>query len=232
MDKSNDTMPGDPRKAIFVYIVESPSSNDFLNNKYEGKILSGILDLALIKTKYLLVTNKSSFKKALREKLIDAMEETEMFPLLHLSCHGDENGIGLTDGTTINWDELAELLTPVNEMLQDMLCITISSCFGGLAAQMAITLKEKLPFFGLVGIVEEITWIESAIAFATFYFQAFYKKVRFSKAIEAMCSATGILEENVIKVLAKEMKESSISIVEEAFRKMEEKNDSTNKKNS
>lgn len=46
------------------------------------------------------------------------MIQEKYFPFLHISAHGNENGIQLTDGTFIKWGELKNILTPINKRNQ------------------------------------------------------------------------------------------------------------------
>ena len=41
-----------------IYIIESPNDNDILSNRFEGKILSNILDMSGIKNQYFITINK------------------------------------------------------------------------------------------------------------------------------------------------------------------------------
>ncbi len=47
---------------------------------------------------------------------------------MHLSCHGDANGIQLTDETELSWDELADCF---QEAERTPRVLAISSCVGG-----------------------------------------------------------------------------------------------------
>lgn len=98
----------------FVQIVESPAPQDLFAGRTEGRMLAEALRLADVKHRYRLVANLATFRQALSEDLGDAVRCGLGLPLVRISAHGDENGIGLTDGTVLSWESLREIILPVN----------------------------------------------------------------------------------------------------------------------
>src|SRR5688572_4013746 len=99
----------------FVYVIESPSASDLLDGRTEGQALCGVLDLAEIPRSYSLVTNLDTLSSALTSRLVEAWERFGVLPVLHLSLHGNEDGVGLTDGTFVTWDQLRRTLRPITD---------------------------------------------------------------------------------------------------------------------
>ncbi|KCZ88458.1 hypothetical protein [Hyphomonas jannaschiana] len=175
----------------FVHIVESPSAYDMLDGRTEGRSLSEFLELAQIDSSYSLATTRETFETALSERLSAAVQRFDpKLPIIHLSMHGNQQGIGLTDGHFLSWDDLRTVLLPIQNALQGQLLICISSCSGYYGCQMAMYEDNEQPFWSLVANSEEATWHDSAVAFVTFYHQ-FFKTGNIYSSVEAMKVASG-----------------------------------------
>ena len=120
----------------FVYIIESPSDEDLLDGRTEGRVLAEALDLAGIDYSYSLVTTEKSLEIALYERLAEAINSHNKSPILHFSGHGNSQSLGLTDHTTLPWDELGNLLLPIKQELGELL-ICMFSCHGSFTKEMA-----------------------------------------------------------------------------------------------
>lgn len=178
---------------VFVHIVESPSDFDLLDGRTEGRSLCEALRLAEIPGWYSLATSKTTFEEALRGRLDDAWKHfgsSATVPLLHLSAHGSNGGIGLTDGTFISWAELREMLQPLNNAMGGNLLICLSSCFSVSGIRMAMFDGGGHPFFGLVGHPDAAQWADAAVAYTSFYHRLF-KGATIDEAVEAMRVASG-----------------------------------------
>jgi hypothetical protein len=83
-------------------------------------------------------------REMLRRGIVDAVAfGTDIF---HLSCHGDEDGVQLTDGTCLSWAELADEFAPLAAPER---ILVNSSCGGGHVA-MAKAFGEAGSRFGYV----------------------------------------------------------------------------------
>ena len=108
----------------FVYIIESPSKYNLLDGIMEGKALLESLRLAQIPTSYNLVIDREMLKISLTSKLIQECQRLgNKLPLLHLSMHGNENGIELSDKDFVSWQELWELIAPLSNYMNGGLII-------------------------------------------------------------------------------------------------------------
>lgn len=175
-------------RKFFVHIIESPSSNDLLNNIIEGHLLIEGLRIANIMSTYNLAVDKSSFMEAIGERFHDAIKNYGV-PFLHLSAHGNKNGLELTDKTFIKWTELKNILLPISNALRGNLFLNISSCSGFSACSMAMNFKKEIPFYGLVGPTGELPLADITIGFVAFYHN-FAKGASAEEAIEAMKKAS------------------------------------------
>ena len=152
-----------------VYIVESPSGDDLYHKRFEGEILSKALALADIPSEHRLAVDLAAFNAALTHQLQSYLSSSQgRLPVLHISAHGSEDGIVLTDGTKIDWIQLREKIMPLNEALGGYLILCMSSCKGFQACRMAMQAGES-PFYGVIGHSGKPSWIDTAVAFMTFY---------------------------------------------------------------
>ena len=138
------------------------------------------------------------------------MRDISGIPIIHFSCHGNKEGIGLTSGEFVSWDALKGLLSPINKALEGALVICMSSCSGFSGCEMAMSEDGDLPFYGLIGHTETPVWSDAAVAFVTFYHR-FFKGTPVVEAVKAMRTASG--DDLFREVLANDVREAWIKIV-------------------
>lgn len=173
-------------------MIESPSSEDLLDGRTEGRVLLETLRLASIPAWYSLATTRETFEKSLKERLVQAVREIpDKWPILHLSMHGNHDGIGLTDGDFISWNELKSLLSELMDAMAGGLLICVSSCFGTSAMRMAMQMDQNHTFWALVGHHKEADWSDAAIAFSTFYHHFLKLRAHITDSVSAMKVASG-----------------------------------------
>lgn len=169
----------------FVHIIESPSADDLLDGRTEGRALSEVLDLAKIPYCYNLVTNLETLSIALDTRLLEAADHFGLAPILHLSMHGNKKGVGLTDGRRLLWSDLRTLLAPLTNVMEGELLICMSSCFGSAGCRMARHEGAEPPFGALVGNKESVSWEDAAVAYVTFY-HLLFKDIPVDQCVERM----------------------------------------------
>lgn len=176
----------------FVYIVESPSNFDFLQQRLEGQILEKALSLAQIKTSHVIATNVETFRIALGDKLLQTWRgiPDSGVPIIHISAHGSSEGIGLTSGEFLSWDDLADLLRPINAAINGILFVCLSSCSGADGCQMAMD-ERDLPFCAMVSHRGTPTWSDTTVGFLTFYHLLFKGNRTLDQLVQAMRVASG-----------------------------------------
>jgi hypothetical protein len=185
-------VPPEQRLQFSVYTVESPSALDLYSARGEGDLIRQVTGLNLIPCTHRIAATRDTFVKSLTEGFEEhILKHSVRIPILHLSAHGDANCIGFTDGTQMSWEELKELLRPLNARAGGNLIVCMSSCQGYAGTRMAMYLEEEdYPYWALVGSSEEPTWGETAIAFATLYHQLHLGEY-INDAVEAMKRASG-----------------------------------------
>lgn len=185
-------LPPENRMRFFVFVVESPSPVDIYHRRSEGEIIQQAVNLNQIPCIVKTAINFQAFDASLKIGLKEAMEAYPgMFPILHVSAHGHQEGIELSSGELIDWSGLKELFRPVNEALNNNLLVCLSSCEGYSGVRMAMTLdNETYPYFAIVANGEKPLWSDTAVAYSTFY-HLLAKGEFITTAVDAMCIASG-----------------------------------------
>ncbi len=184
-------VPEENRPRFFVYIIESPAAHDLYHKRYEGDLLQKALSLDSIPCSHRIAVSEEAFDAALLIGLKEQMDVyKELTPIMHISAHGANNGIQLTDGTIIDWDKLRQKLIPINKSLKEGLLLCMSSCEGFSACGMAMTKEVEQPFIAMIGNSGKPTWSDTSIAYAAFY-HLIRKGYYVTDAVKAMCEASG-----------------------------------------
>ncbi len=175
----------------FVFIIESPSEDDLLDGRTEGRALHEMFRLSGTVGWYSLITSRNMFYQVLNKRLPEALQcFSPKLPIIHLSMHGNTDGIELTNGDYITWDELRIALAPLNNAMSGGLLICMSSCFGSSGCRMAMHEDNERPFWALVGSTSSPSWENAAVAYITFYHQ-FFKQQSVENAVHKMNVASG-----------------------------------------
>jgi hypothetical protein len=91
-----------------------------------------------------------------------------VIPLLHIECHGDEDGLELADGSGMSWGDLYPLLRELNIATRFNLLIAVSACCGAATMRTANATKPA-PFWGLIGPTKNMYPDELERAFGALY---------------------------------------------------------------
>ncbi len=178
-------------RKFHVYIIESPSPVDLYHKRFEGEALRATLELSQIPASHCLAVSYSAFTAAFHVGLVEHFGAVKNPPIIHISAHGDDEGIQLTSGEVVTWETLRKFLQPVNQILKDQggFILCMSTCKGAAGCKMAMD-DDEYPFRGVVGNNEEPTWSETNIGFATFY-HLFAKGCTMFDCVEAMKVSSG-----------------------------------------
>ena len=178
-----------PRKAS-VFIIESPRSDDLLTGRLEGHLLAESLRLAGISQQYYLVTDIATFRGVVRYLKGVITRQRRMVTIIHISAHGDEKGIAFTNGRTMQWTKLAEILVNLNRRCNGKLVLCLSCCKGSYIGLALVKTVKQMPFNAAISAFGSPTWNDAAIAFVIFYHQYINKGVRISDAVAIMNDAS------------------------------------------
>lgn len=192
LEQDNMPLPPEQRIKFFVFVIESPSAVDLYHRRSEGDIVRQAVELNGIVCVVKTAISLQAFDACLKIGLSEAMRHhPDFIPILHISAHGDQDGIQLSDGHIITWSEFGEYLRPINQALGGSLVVCMSSCEGYSGVRMAMYSNDMdLPYYALVGAGNKPTWAETAVAFATLYHQL-CRGEYIADAVKAMQVASG-----------------------------------------
>jgi hypothetical protein len=148
-----------------VYIIESLYPNDEGNGRLEGVFLAQILRLHGKETKYSYVRTRKEFKAAVRDF------KASGYRYLHISAHGDEEGIDTTNQEGVTYRRLAELLSGIPQNCR----LFMSSC-EVVHEESAEALVTEGRFRSLLGPRNRIGFHDSAATWAAIYHLIFKAK--------------------------------------------------------
>lgn len=182
---------------FYVHIVESPSPAELHYGITEGRALCSFLDIAGVPYSYNLVVNLDQFHIAMTHDVDESIDEFDKVPILHLSMHGDERGIQLTNqhetGGLLLWSELANYIRPIHDILYDGLGVCMSCCGGAHGTQMAeVILKKDIPYRWIAGSFSQIEYPDAALAYSIFYRRLHYGAYNICRLIKAIRVTSGI----------------------------------------
>lgn len=185
-------LPPEERIKFFVFVIESPSPVDLYHRRSEGEIIRQAANLNRIPCSVKTTINYESFEAALKIGLKEEMEANQgLIPILHVSAHGFSEGIQLSSNQIISWQELAELLRPINAALSNSLILCLSCCEGYQGIRMAMTTEDQQnPYYAIIANAEKPLWSDTAIAYSTFY-HLIAKGHFVTEAVQAMQIASG-----------------------------------------
>ncbi len=153
----------------YIHIIESPGQRDIAEDRCEGKVLSEMLRLIGIEFEYRMVRNVQDWESALTEFTAQVKGKNRT-PLLHISMHGNEDGLVLTDGSITAPDELGSQFRRVKTRLNGELVICLSACSGYFPAYYAC--RDDVPFGMLLAApTRTVRWDEAALWYCVFYFR-------------------------------------------------------------
>ena len=140
-----------------VFIIESLGLADEKADRFEGGLLSKMLQLSGSHPEYMYLRTRREFETAL------ALFEASRFRYLHISCHGRNNGIDLTLDS-LRFGELGKLLTPVLNRKR----LFFSSC-SVMNEKCAAALLSDSGCLSLLGPSKSIYFDRAAIFWSAFY---------------------------------------------------------------
>lgn len=150
-----------------VFIIESLDPDDEGNGRFEGSFISSLLRLHGKRPEYRYVRTKKEFKKAVR-----AFGRSR-FRYLHISAHGNKDGLCTTNLEDIDYDELAKVLKPHMEGRRLFLS-TCSMVHEDMAAYLVPTSK----CLSVIGPEGDVDFHRAAIFWTSLYHLMFLKDTK------------------------------------------------------
>jgi hypothetical protein len=147
-----------------VFIIESLDPDDEGNGRFEGAIISSVLRLHGKEPKYRYVRTREQFEDAVKEF------GRSRYRYLHISAHGDPEGMVTTNQEEIDYDELSSLLRPRMRNKRPFL----SAC-SMVHEDLAKHLIPGSGCYSVIGPDEDIHFHRAAIFWASLYHLMFWK---------------------------------------------------------
>lgn len=145
-----------------VYIIESLDPDDEGNGRFEGVFLSHVLRLHGKQPKYQYVRTRDDFEEAVK-----AFGDSN-YRYLHLSCHGNREGLVTTNQEEIDFEELSDMLNPHMKGRR----LFVSACMM-VHTDLAKAIIPASGCYSVIGPNHEIAFTDSAVIWAAVYHLAF-----------------------------------------------------------
>lgn len=180
---------------MFVFLVDSPSHHDLYDGYSIGMALRDALGALRIPCFYKLATSNENFQSALVTHLPESIRQMQpssninAIPFVHLCMHGAPMGVVLTDGSSLSWQELRDLLLAHNYAKGYDPYVCMASCNGFNATNMASAFDSA--FSALIGNTGAVLQSDVTVAYLSSYNHLFYKRASFDQAVQAMRYASG-----------------------------------------
>ncbi|AJK47379.1 hypothetical protein [Burkholderia plantarii] len=117
-----------------VVIVESLKDREFKSGDELRKYLDGFRDDRndVPPVEFVKIGSAEEFKGLIDQLVHEAHEKADR-PILHIETHGWGNATGIvfSDKSDINWNDLREILAPLNVATEFNLVVCMAACFGG-----------------------------------------------------------------------------------------------------
>lgn len=181
-----------------IFIIESPSLNDVKVDRREGFALSEILRLSNIQNSYINVDSIATFSEALKNISDEIKKDIKKYGAitLHFSMHGNEEGIGLTNGDFIDWQKLYSIIKEFNDLIgyyitlpNGKILAPLNLHFSVCKGFYAIAIKKlgvETPYQTLVAPTDTVNWADSIMAFSIYYHSTLHKTNGSKVALQKM----------------------------------------------
>lgn len=171
------------KKYMRIFILESPNPLDMLQDTAEGPGLKELCRLIGHKSEVFPLLSKSDLEKvilfisSIEEKSNDKRNKPSPDICLHISAHGNEDGLQI-GGDDVKWSDLLESIQPILKKSFDYSgkrILVLSACLAekqGLTKYFNKILKTDVKLFPphyIFTTVGEIPWANAAVGWAIFY---------------------------------------------------------------
>lgn len=143
-----------------VLIIESASADDFYDNQLDGNSTGQLLRLLGIKFEMRIALDESRLSRALE------FATQGNFDVIHLSCHGDKDGIQLANRKCIDWNPLAAIFQKYNTHPR---ALVMSACCGAASGIGHAFAQVKLRPNIIFGSTDARFYYDYAVAWAILY---------------------------------------------------------------
>ncbi|QEX15872.1 hypothetical protein FRZ44_11600 [Hypericibacter terrae] len=170
-----------------LLIIEASYPRDFFGERLDGLATFHLTKLLRINSKLVYALDKKHLEKAI------ALAAKGDYDVVHLSCHGADDGIAVTDNTNVDWPDFVRLFSVSGYSPKALI---MSSCCGaadGLADEFEEAESQPEIIFGST---DERGYNEYAVAWAILYNLFEVDGVTRNAAREALRAINAIVHRN------------------------------------
>ncbi len=152
-----------------IWIVESLSPGDLKTgeNLYKDRVEPTCFQLNEVESKFCRLESKEDFMSLLK-KIQKDTKEYGKFPIIHIECHGSEQGLTMANNDQISWKELRDPLIQINMASKLNLLVVLAACNGANLIK-TVSQLDRAPFFALIGPTKDVTTGSIEKNFDAFY---------------------------------------------------------------
>lgn len=155
--------------AFAVWIIQSLGADERQTGQ---NLYDDVLKLKRFKEEILTVelTNvatREEFFSALSD-IKDKIVNEQWHVIVHIEAHGGDNGINLSSGEFVSWEELMYATRPINIALKNYLIIHLAMCYGA-SILARLDPKDRAPFRAIIATANPIGERDLEDAFNAFY---------------------------------------------------------------
>jgi hypothetical protein len=101
---------------------------------------------------------------ALLEQCAALTSRDPYVPLLHIECHGSDEGLQFADGSNLTWEAMKPAFVSLNEATRMNLIVVVAACSGSSIAS-TVQVQERAPLWAFLAPKQDI----SSLALSAFY---------------------------------------------------------------
>lgn len=173
-----------------IYIIESLDLNDTKTgtNVHNDLLRYQEVNHPDFKSILKIPVNKQEWNQVFDE-IFEDCKRNENAPIIHFEVHGseDKDGLVLTSGELLSWEELYRNLVPINIAIKNELFITMAVCYGTFFL-LSTRFDRPTAFRGIVGSFDEIGENDLVIRYEAFY-QELFNSFDLNKSYERLVAS-------------------------------------------
>lgn len=146
-------------EALFntIWVVESLKEGDLKAgyNLVHDQLVHIPFKNPAINIIYSSANNKEEFIEILNN-IHDDVSQNDNYPMIHIDCHGNQEGLEVSSREIITWEELRPIFIKINIACKLNLIILLASCNGAHLIKV-VTKLDRAPFWAVIGSENEVT---------------------------------------------------------------------------
>lgn len=178
------------RNSVDLHVIDAIDKVSLKKWGFEAEVLQR----ALRDTPIRIVPHRANSVATLIEAVNDIrtyrasyIDPRHAVPYIHISCHGNKNGLVVGECEQMSWRVLSEALLPLLETTDYHVALSLSSCWGYRGGELAYVMgadyRKRRPYYSLVGPPKGEEPLALCAAFAEFYRQLLSKFRQLKTAI-------------------------------------------------